>query len=1383
MDVQELIELIQTHQPDELTDEQISDIRHKLADSPELQQAMIGALSIDPESGEQHAPTPEGFGPIVAQLQKLLGPQPEPTTHPLISAVLLLVIAAAIVGGILLRGPKGLQAPKPDDATPSTQPDRTPATQPEDKPVTTKPATQPATQPTTQPETTTAPADVPQTQPAIATPPASFPLEWNAYATIGSDYESDWRSNLSKLVIPEKGAREPKFSRGQKYFQISGSYRLRAVPQPGRILRFDVKTARVFDLEFSNADSKVTVAIKPSSRISMVSSVREDAKSPLVAIDSSDDHYRWQSYRCYSVDVRYQDGRMMVCRGEVPLLSVKMEKPPTEGKLVCSSATVNLLEAIPAAALLLPKKEIDPASIDKTNAAAFKWTLEPTDKKTEEVELIIDKPGGRVSVENRIDHIHARASTIVDMASSLGVEMTVHVTEFHPTTTISLQSEAGGDYIKLDPHEGSYVEHTSDRKKKAAAIADNRIIGKEFWVRIRIGGDFWGIWISPDSKRWWRRLSGQSTNKIKAGKFGFELPTAKVKDKGPRRTTIGDITIRRFEAFEKLTDPKLVAKAAEALSEELLKVYSKPEILAAVNKSAGKNLPPRQWAMACNTVLAARAVHWRVRCEAIRDLLDDAIANSKPADTPKIMAAIEELSELGWQTSELGAIQHKAFEALARHQLETGASQDVQGILDASYMSPIGRTKSLVVAPGLLRIHLQKLVSSGQWAAVRREAMRAIYHAGSTSSWEDRHIIPFTLWALAQADEHLADEADPNTAGSSTAWRRSLVVNDDREMLNTLGEFLFLIKSKHYGSACKAITKRTLGDDLVSLGDEEDLLQSSHYRVRETIRNTPQLRQVLNKEYTEIGAIRLERARRQNDLAALKSLAVQFYGTPPGFGAMHVLADRDLSNGNFWGAAERYKLLSDEPNYAKRDDAAAKFRLAWAMLGRLVGKPADKPIALPGGTFSAKEFEEMVTRLAADRKNKPAANPEGKTLPGPEPRGRKAKLTDLGQMLGDRISSSHRQSSPYMAAFSMDSERLIVSFLDKLMAVDRKSGKRVWSYEPDTKLRGSRKRNRRGKSLLALAVRPLAVGDKVLIRNGVKGRPLTCFESKTGKILWSRQYDDFGISDPIMIGPWASVITASEEGSSSLRLHRASPDTGESSLSSSLVRVRDILRAVGRPVIIGDSILFRAEGSLVNCSIRGSIRWAKRLEFIPPESVPDLHADVPLDDMIVHDGNVIFSQPGNPFIMSVSASTGQTAWSFMIRQSARILGMRAGALVVAESDRIFALDPDTGKLRWRRKHGSDTAAATLAQKETLISVYLAKPAKPRKSNSKPVGFGGRFVRWISAKDGRTLKEIPIEGAASTYNATQIVSDGKRIFGLSNYEQNKLPKLFVLDIEN
>jgi len=387
----------------------------------------------------------------------------------------------------------------------------------------------------------------------------------------------------------------------------------------------------------------------------------------------------------------------------------------------------------------------------------------------------------------------------------------------------------------------------------------------------------------------------------------------------------------------------------------------------------------------------------------------------------------------------------------------------------------------------------------------------------------------------------------------------------------------------------------------------------------------------------------------------------------------------------------------------------------------------------------------------------------------------------MGTIPGERIQSRDTSSRPAMFAHAED--RLIISFVDKLLGVDVKSRKIAWSHEPDSRQRSGRRRNRYGKSLLPLAARPLLIGDKLFVRHGVLGRPLTCIDPKTGKFAWSKRYDDYVLSDPIRIGPWVSVITGSGTSGAALQLHRVSPKTGESSLSSPLVRAKDMLTTIGSPTVVGDAIVFRAEGCLVNCDLRGTVRWARRLPFIPASVRSDLHKDRGMDSIIVRDQNVILSLPGCPYLMCISARDGKTLWSFMTPPSAEILGIHAGSVIVVESDTICALDPDTGKVRWRQSHQHDLAAVIPAEKDSLVSVYLAKPSKSGYTKGPHLPFGGRLVRWISARDGSTLKEIPIEGDSGTYHTLQITSDGKRIFGLAAFEQNKLPRIFSIDLQN
>ena len=78
MNETDLIELIQTHLPQELTPEQIAEIRAKMADSPELQEALLEELSLAARPGEVLGligPNGVGKTTLLRALARLLRPR------------------------------------------------------------------------------------------------------------------------------------------------------------------------------------------------------------------------------------------------------------------------------------------------------------------------------------------------------------------------------------------------------------------------------------------------------------------------------------------------------------------------------------------------------------------------------------------------------------------------------------------------------------------------------------------------------------------------------------------------------------------------------------------------------------------------------------------------------------------------------------------------------------------------------------------------------------------------------------------------------------------------------------------------------------------------------------------------------------------------------------------------------------------------------------------------------------------------------------------------------------------------------------------------------------------------------------------------------------
>jgi len=1385
VDAQALIELIQTHLPEELTRGQIRDIRAKLARSGELQEALLEELALEQSLAIKYAPAAMDFNAMMSRIGALSTQRRKDWLVVLFMGVVALVWVFGTVAALVnleRQGPGAAPVAAGSGGIAVAGPERTPPAR--------RPRTGPATKATTTKPRAVKPA-APTTLPAVAVAPPRPPITWQDYALHGPTRAFARGGNLKKFFRRRKG-KDAVLAGGRRFCQLDGTYSLGFLPGPGSMLRFGVWQGRACDLEFWDRNNKgVRIRLEPqSSRIRGEVLARVRAGGKPIVIDSFDDQGAWRWYRLGAVDIRYQGGHILVCRGEIPLLRLPMIRPPSEGVLTAAHAQLWLADQRPCGPLKLPVEKIDETTITETPADKLAWDKAPNDKAT----LSIEADGAVVlSAEN--DNDIGRGSFAVETTDLVGLEATLHVRECTPLAGVYARVAGLHIIVRVDSHKGERVLGWGDRKLMADDVLAGRTVGEEFWVRIRFGLGVAAVWVSPDGQRWWPRRHHPVSGRPGRFEIGLEIHQGK----GPRRIVMGDVRIRRFEAIRRLVDPDvgMVAWGRSALSPVVLNVTTRSQALAILDKARPSEMVDEaEWRKACDVNLVSHSLHQNVRYEALRALLVARCRQGADTDVEAVLAAVRELLEIANpEATMLPALLRDVFDALGRSCLEAGDIRALETVMGAGYLRPgscgLPRAESSPVVPQrLLRMRLLDLVSRRQWKSVRLEAMRAMFYAAG----KDRQS-QFRLagWATTEAQSRLGEESDSGHVPAKAAWAHPLITYGDRNMLNMMGEFLALVRQKEYESACRTITDGTLPDALVSLEGEGDILRSGHSRVRQIIRTTDELRETLKRHHTQVGMIRLQRARKHGDLAALRSLAVQFYGTAPGFAASHALADRDLANGSFYSAAVRYRLLKDEQDHAGRRDASVKFRLASAMLGELAGEPAEEPVVLGGRTLSAQEFERMVRRLAGEHKSASQVRAADADAPAPGPKGTRARLIRLAELSGKTTPPHFLQNRP--TAFAVDGDCVIVNHADRLLAVDRRSRRVLWSYEPEH----SHRDNLYAHGRLPGAVALVRAGSGLYVRCGLKGRPLTCFETKTGKRLWGRTYDDRVLSDPILIGSWLFVITVGYDLSGGLYLRRISPATGESSLSSQLVRIRDSSPAIGRPVVVGRSILFRTAGCLVNCNALGEVRWARRLPYVPLEAMPEVHTGMGVEDILVRRQKkavwmapwypyvtcmatwevrkVIFTAPGCPYVMCVDADSGELLWSFMADSKARAVALVGGIAIVTEPEGIVALDADTGKVRWRYGCSPEMLGILAAEKDTIMLVSLKKPV-----SGGPTPLLGRHVRWLSPADGRVIRQVPIEGETDVFGVGGLFSDGKRLFGVSGIDPQKERRAFLFEVE-
>ena len=1163
-----------------------------------------------------------------------------------------------------------------------------------------------------------------QTRPAAKDqpPPRATQLTWQEYRDPIVTKDARWHKDVGELLRPIAGGRlvlQP-----DKYgYALDGPHALGLLPDEGRMLRLGIAGGEC-SLEFWNGRHGVRIDFKDKGPLAGYTLAQPDRRRPPEIRSAFDDGGTWQWYRKGLIDVRYQDRQIVVCRGDLPLLSVPMPKPPDEGSL-SAKAVLRLAALRPAEPLAFPADP--PAPLAKPN---WERPSPPGGKPPVGVKFTAG-PRGEATLTADGARTIERAG--FEIATAGGVEVVFHVRRALPGTGLYAGAPGRQLQLWLVLHNDRNIVVTLPGHQGMASrnAASGFAVGSQFWCRVRYGLDFEAMSFSRDGTHW-STLHDRPIRADQALPQQVGLGIQVAAGRGRRSIHVDSVRIRRFEALSRLGGGKLPAQGP-----------------------VGE------------------------RVAAAMRLIEAAARRSAPAEHHAVLAAIDDLRRIARLRTDaaLRSAVRAAFEEMGRTSLEAGDIEGMRTLLQRSYLRrvPPGLTAPTaathVAPPKLLRLYLLDLVARRRWRTLRLDALRHLYLARDGAGEfgkdpPDRDAVALARWALARADARFRADDGPAPAAPDlpARWTHPLAHQPHRLTSDVMNEFLVLVKDKNYPAACRALVRHPLPNRLIRPSPGDALLPSSHFQARQTIRNVPELRAILREKHADVGMVRMTRARRDNDVEAMKSVAAQFYSTEAGFEAKLALADLDLARGGFSTAAADYKALAGEKGYSQRRGAAIKYRLASAMLGRFAGAPPAETVVLSAGTFSAEEFETMIQRLVREHGTRPSTGPAA-LAPGP-----KAGKMSLASLAATTGSAKDRDGAfGFQTAFAADARRLFVHHRGKLLATDLQTGQALWTYEPAF----------REPDLPAVGGSgPLRAGKKLYARFLQDGRwTLTCFNPEGKKPLWSNAYGGQVVSDPILIDGRLYVIAArpAPDGEVDLHLQGVHPDGGEASLSTLLLRVRDVPPAVGRPAVVDGGIVFRASGCLVHCDLRGEVRWVRRLPVVPPDVSPRLYEQMPSDDMLGRDsGDVIFAAAGCPQVMCVNVATGKLRWSKLFGEPVRVVGSPAGGVVIAEAAAIRALDPATGKTLWRQPGAAGIHGVLAAEGDTVACVLLDTP-DPRRTG--PPGFRG--IRWRSAKDGRVAREIafapgPLHGVAALF------TDGKRIFGLAGVDAKRASgRLFAI----
>ncbi len=1104
-----------------------------------------------------------------------------------------------------------------------------------------------------------------------------------------------------------------------------------------------------------------------------------------------DDGWKWRHLRSGALDLRYQDGRVVVARGGVVLLTVPMSKPPQRAVAELRSR-LNYVEQLRLEPLPLSESEL--TTLDAESKVV--WRLEPM-QPNDQAELKAD-PNGVVHAKRLKGEGEYRAIGQFDYAA--GAQVTFRVTGASSGTGIFCTAPSNGHrniiYLNERGDQRVLAHHPTDHGEFQRRLKRGWLVGETFHARFTYGLDNLTIDFSQDGVHWARfhqhPFYGEDRPVDPHATFGLWLTYGK----GERHVTIDSVRIRRFGAIERLADAAVVDQLPLADLAEVSSISGDARVTQLLD-AAPKKIDADNWRAAWLSAMLHRPCRVPLRREAAITLVEDAIARGAPFDA--VLPALVELPQRIWFNTDESQPRNwrrlrAMYDQLAQRQWARQKRDDLGKLIDTWYRQDLGPglrdTTMQYIAPiRLTRLRQFDLLGRDAHTDLLREALRYDYITRSGSGWghdQERNGVTMQLssWMLAQAMAKAPDAPKAVNDGRDRRARRwpahPLVVDTDRESINTIAEFLAAVETDAIDHACRILTRRSFPDGLAQTGGDGKLFKSTYVLLRQTIDEHATLASKIKDEYEQMGLLRLRRAIDDNRWEDIESLATQFRGTAGATQALAILADRDLSMGNFFAAAARYEALLDQVEEELRPTIAAKRRLAMAMTGEQVGEPVTQSVELPGQTLDPNQFEGLVRSLLRERRIGVAleAVPAPNNMPAPSARPMKlTRVTDLNPPNNLRRDRSHRAAE---FGYAFDDGRLLLHQHARVQAIDTASRRVLWRYEA---------KSDNLSSSYARPATPLVAGEHVyLVFYRDRRTELTCLNLKDGKPVWRESFDDDVIGEPILVGPWLYVLSVRRElgDYGDLILRRISPATGESVLSERLVRMRygESLFRVGRPALVGDALVFRTGGALVCCDLLGRTRWIRRLPFVPPQAYPTLFESQSLDDLIVHDGRyVIVSSPGSPTVASIDARSGEAQWTYVQPMLRRVVGSADGVLLVSVVDHLEGLDLETGKLLWHVPESASPGAITMADRGTVMSLTLDE-VSPRERRRTPGAREVRIARWRDVKDGTVVREFGLpEHERDIYEAQHLLSDGKRLITITNVvARGNNPKAVLSTIE-
>lgn len=677
------------------------------------------------------------------------------------------------------------------------------------------------------------------------------------------------------------------------------------------------------------------------------------------------DNGRWQRSYFGSLEIRHEDGQLMLVRGDVPLLRVGFEGAPEEvvvdGKLKFRHLTMYRSDPLPQEQITrfdLPPGE---NQLAESRPAGLSWT--PLDEKAAAASLTLDSDSGNVV-------LRAGSSDTADAVSSTRLtrtglsEYVFRFAQGDPGTGLVLTGETDMPIFRV----GFVWDSNANRLAVDQLAATARTVEQAYdrdawpvawtasdqWLRVIVGAGTISLWTSEDGTHWaWIRdtpIRGQTPPVTGVGLFAL---------KGAERgITLSHLEVREFPALASLALPELRKKVDIA-------AFGPPDLLDIgawmqhVIQSQPKGVDDFDaWRQACAVETLRAGSNGQLAASLLNGLLTETLAD------PELLAGTDgrdprflwQLLGEASQTLEIfdaglaTRFSHVVHEAIRRQlllrlagkssdelssagtgELSAVAAESTDAVLPAGSVTADGMAEFLMMSfrsphvtsltpQNAALLELLSLVQRREDEQARQLLDRLTYwNNGShpTQAWWTRLGESYSTMAWAELSAHRSVDNEQQVARAwSGRWKTELtpIVHPlaqtvSKEAYNVMAEFQAAISGRAYADACQVISSSATSDLLGLLPDTEDdrLLVSFSNAVALAMDRYPELRSSMNEKFGAVGQLRVRQAIENGDSDTIEAAAVQFFGTMAAAESEQWLGDQALAAGQFAAARGHYR--------------------------------------------------------------------------------------------------------------------------------------------------------------------------------------------------------------------------------------------------------------------------------------------------------------------------------------------------------------------------------------------------------------------------------------------------------------------------------------------